>query len=170
MRFDEQIRYPVFLAERKPQKFSIFDVAYKSMDFITFSRLPAKHEYVEGMLFDSGGTVYEYKGSFGWPRFGAISKPIFEFLIIPALVAKLLAGFLYFGPNLVTSRKVEADEFRDLLFKSISRHVRPKDRLQLKSLLEEASTFEEMIKAIDWWRYYGGKRDEDGHPIEEGEA
>lgn len=167
MRFHEQIRYPVFLAERKPQKYAIFDVASKRSDFVTFSRLPAKHEYVDGLLFDSSGAVFDYRGAFGWPRFGKYAKPVFEALILPSLVLKLLARFLYFGPNLVTARKTEGAEFRELLFGSITRHVRPKDRPQIKSLLDEAKTFEEMIKAIDWWRYYGGKRDEDGHPIDE---
>jgi hypothetical protein len=165
MNFHEQLRYPVFLAEKKPQKYAIFEVANGRGDFVTFSRLPAKHGYVDGTLFDSDGRVCEYKGSYGWPRFGEFSKPIFELLLVPALIAKLLARFLYFGPNLVTARNVEPAEFRELLFKSITRHVRPKDSPQLRTLLDDARTFEEMIRAIDWWRYYGGKRDDDGHRI-----
>jgi hypothetical protein len=170
MPLHENLRYPIFLIEKKAQKYAIFDIAHTKGDFVVGSRMPARKKYVDGYLFDSLGTVYEYKGSSGWPRFGEYSKPVLEVLILPALFAKLLSRYIYFGPKLVAAKNVNEAEFRELLLSSLKPHVRPKARPQIALLLSEARTYEDMIKAIDWWRYYGGKRDEDGHPIEEGEA
>lgn len=167
MPLHEKLRYPIFLIEKKAQRYAIFDIANTKSDFVVGSRMPASKKYVDGYLFDSSGAVYEYKGSSGWPRFGEVSKPILEILIVPALLAKLAAYFFYYGPNLVTSRKVNPDEFKALILENLARHTQPKQQLELKAVLEKADSYEKVIRAIDWWRFHGGKRDEDGHPIEE---
>lgn len=159
------LNYPVFIVEKKPQKYAIFDIARKQSDFILFSRLPPKVEYVEGALFDSEGTVYNYLGSSGSPRFGPAFKMLLESLIVPSLLMKALASVVYFGPNLILAQKVDTSEYRDLIMEHLKRHTRPKERSQLRSLLDKASTYKEMIDAVDWWRFHGGERDEDGHFI-----
>jgi hypothetical protein len=159
--------YPVFIVEKKAQKYAIFDIARRQSDFIIFSRLPPKVEYLEGKLFDSEGTVYDYLGSSGSPRFGPALKILLEALIVPSLMMKALASVVYFGPSLTTSKKVDISEYRDLIMTHLTRHTRPKERPQLRSLLDKASTYKEVIEAIDWWRFHGGERDEDGHLIRE---
>jgi hypothetical protein len=42
--------------------------------------------------------------------------------------------------------------------------VEKNDFPELDQLLLEKQNFESMIEAINWFRMYGGRRDEDGHP------
>lgn len=170
MRYHETLRYPVFLVEAKSTEFTIFDVLERQGDFVTFGRVPVAGKYVEGWLFDSAGRMFDYAGSAGWPRFGRQAKAVLEALVLPGVLFKPWAVARYFGPQLVGVQEVEADAFRALLFDRIRRHVKPKERPQLRALLDKARTPEEMIRAVDWWRYNGGARDADGHPLDEGEA
>jgi len=170
VRYHETLRYPVFLVESRSTAFTIFDVAERQGDFVTLGRVPVAGRYVEGWMFDSAGTVFDYAGSAGWPRFGRKAKGVLEALVLPGLLFKPLAMLRYFGPRLVAARQEEAGAFRELIFDRIRRHVKPKDRPQLRALLDKARSPEEMIRAIDWWRYHGGARDADGHPLDEDET
>jgi hypothetical protein len=167
MKLHESIRYPALLVETKAQKYAIFDIASSQSDYVTFSRVPAKEEYVDGKVFDSCGQIFSYTGSAGWPRFGETSKFICELLIIPSLLAKAVAYVSYYGPDVKTARSVNLPIYKEEVLQQLSKHIKPKNRAELKSRISGASSFEEVIKAIDWWRYHGGKRDEDGHPIED---
>ena len=170
MRYHESLRYPVFLVEAKSTEFTIFDVLHRQGDFVTFGRVPVAGKYVEGWLFDSTGRVFDYAGSAGWPRFGRKAKAVLEALVLPGVLFKPWAVAQYFGPELVGVQEADADAFRALLFDRIRRHVKPKERPQLSAAMDKARSPEEMIRAVDWWRYNGGKRDADGHPLDEDET
>ena len=92
-----------------------------------------------------------------------------EALVLPGLVMKPVAVLAYFGPKLRSVREVEEGAYREALFDAIRRHLRPKDRQEVRAVLDRAKGPEAMIRAIDDWRYRGGKRDADGHPLDEGE-
>lgn len=167
--YHQTLRYPVFLVEAAAGEYTLYDVAERQSDFVTFGRVPVAGKYGEGWLFDSSGMVFDYSGSAGWPRFGRTAKTVLESLVLPGILFKPIAMLRYFGPKIAGGRKEEADAFRDLIFDRIRRHLKPKDRRELRGLLDKAATPEGMIRAIDWWRYNGGRRDADGHPLDEGE-
>ena len=166
MRLRNRIHYPALIVEKKAQKYSIFDIIHSQSDYVTFGRMPAASEYVEGSIFDSCGQIFSYKGSAGWPRFGEVPKVILEFLIIPSLLAKFLAHFIYYGPNVKSGIYLDLSDYKKEIQKRLNKHIKAKDRAEVSAILSGAKTFEDSIRAIDWWRLHGGKRDEDGHPIE----
>ena len=98
-----------------------------------------------------------------WPRFGEVANSIGEALIVPGLIATILSRVVYFGPHLTTRRSVTVDDFRQELLKSLARHVSAADRRELEGLLGKQESFEEIVEAVNWWRFLGGARDEDGH-------
>jgi hypothetical protein len=162
-----ELKYPVFVVESKAQKYAIFNLARAQSDFVVFTRLPPKGEYVDGMIFDAGGSMYTYKGSSGSPRFGSTLKAVLEAFIIPSLIAKVMARFVCFGPTPLTSRKLDLNQYRESLMKSMRSHTSARERLQLEALLQSADTYKKILASVDWWRFHGGKRDEDGHPVED---
>ena len=167
MRYHATLRYPVFLAEAGNNEFTIYDVLHRQGDFLTLGRVPVIGRYGTGLLFDSAGRVFAYEGAAGWPRFGKGTKAVLEALMLPGLLMKPVAVLRYYGPELRSVRAVEEAAFREMLFEAIKRHLRPKDRQEVRALLDKAQGPEAMIRAIDHWRYFGGKRDRDGHPLDE---
>ncbi len=151
-------RYPVVLVENKARKYAIFDVVRAKSGFLTFGRLPARQKYVDGQVFDSSGRIFTYLRSAGWPRFGEVAKSIGEALIVPGLIATILSRVVYFGPHLTSQRSVTVDDFRQELLKNLARHVSAADRLALEGLLGKQDGFEEIVEAVNWWRFHGGAR------------
>ena len=165
MENQKNIAYPLFLIEDKAQRYAIYNIIYSKDDFVVFSRVPPKGEYKMGIAFDSAGYVYSYAGSSGMPRFAPTPKLILEILILPSVVFKLMAKFIYYGPTLQSREKLSTDQFRELLIEKLSRYEKGKDRVQLVSLLDKAIDYKAMIDAVDFYRKFGGNRDEDGHEI-----
>jgi hypothetical protein len=166
----DTIRYPALIVEKKPRKYTIVDIVWSPSDYVTLSRMPAQLQYVDGRIFDSEGQVFSYSGSAGWPRFGETSKFICELLIIPSFFVKMLAYIAYYGPNVRTVESIDLASYKQEILTRYPRELKPEERMELTSLFNRANTFEEVIKAYDWWRLHGGKRDEDGHPLEDNGA
>lgn len=166
MRHSRTLRYPVLLVEAGRHPRTMFDISYRQGDFLTLGRVPARDRYGAGWLFDASGRVFDYRGGAGWPRFGPAVKAVLEALVLPGLMAKPVALLRYFGPELVAVRQVDPDAFRDLVVRSLGRHVKAGEMAELEPMLARAVTFEAMIRAVDDWRHNGGARDADGHPLD----
>jgi RHS repeat-associated protein len=158
--------YPIFVSEKQPQRYRVFDVFSKQSDLVTFSRVPAIGEFIEEKVFDSSGTVMNYFGELGWPLFGRTLKSLCEATILPALLLKALAGQVYFGPKPTGFNELELPEYRAEIFKIILAHVNPREMAELRAVVNRAESFRDVVKALDFWRLHGGVRDEDGHPAE----
>jgi hypothetical protein len=160
------LEFPVFFIEdRKSNKFTGYEVTYGSTGFTVWGRVPNSKKFTSGHLFDAGGRVFKYSGSSGWLRFSPKVCLILDNLIIPGIISKLFETFGYYGPTLVTEEESDIEAYKYRLVAYIERYG-SKDIDQLKSLLSGKSNFVDVLNAVDWWRYHGGKRDEDGHTIQ----
>ncbi|WP_284176667.1 hypothetical protein [Frigidibacter sp. SD6-1] len=144
------------------------DIVRKQSNYITFSRMPKKGKFVEGRIFDSAGFCFEYSGECGWPRFGPVSSAILEPILIPAMLSKIQQHFFYFGPHLVGTRRVPIEEYKRQVLASIRQLGMGRRSEQLSRAIDDAPDARGVIEAVDRWRYHGGLRDADGHPIRNG--
>lgn len=158
-------QFPVFIIEEKRRpNYTSYDVVRSMRGFVTFSRLPEQKRYTRGKVFDSEGRICRYKGECGWPRFSGMTKTVLEALILPPLLSKLAECYTYFGPKLTSSESVSLKQFKKEIIDSM-RPFEKSDFRQLVSLTDEAANYTAVLEEIDWFRYHGGKRDNDGHPI-----
>ncbi len=154
--------YPVFLIEnKKGNELTGYSVVESQSDFVPLGRVPAAGKYHDGLLFDSAGYIYEYSGSRGWPLFRSWSRTVLEATVIPSILTKLLEFLVYFGPNLKSRRKVNLEEFKETIIDAISR-FEDHEVDQLESILSGKYDYLSAIKSVDWFRYFGGQRDELG--------
>lgn len=161
----ESLDYPVFLIENdRKNQFTGFNIVYRPTGYSVWGRVPNANKYQEGQMFDASGRIFKYAGSSGWFRFSPKVCSVLDSLILPGLVSKLFEALAYYGPALMTGEKVDIEEFKHRLLASIERYG-SKDLDQLSSLVSKATDFVAVLEAVDWWRYNGGTRDEDGHPI-----
>lgn len=159
------LTYPVFLIEsEKGRELTGYTVVESQTGFVPLGRLPAADKYVDGLIFDSAGYVYEYCGARGWPRFGGFWRPLLEALILPSILIKILEFVVYFGPDLKSARKMELDEFKTGIVDAVASFERH-EVIQLESMLSEKGDYISAIESVDWFRYFGGHRDELGLPV-----
>jgi hypothetical protein len=161
----KSLKYPVFIIENlRTNKFTGFDIVYGSTGFSVWGRVPNSKKFANGYLFDANGSIFKYSGSSGWPRFSPRTCLVLDSLLIPGILSKLFERVGYFGPALTGEEHVDVEEFKIRVVASIEKYG-SKDLTQLKSLLSQKTDFISILEAVDWWRYHGGKRDEDGHPV-----
>lgn len=161
---ERHLVYPVFLIEdQKAHKFTGYDVINNRLGFTVFGRVPNSQKYRKGLVFDASGYVFSYRGSAGWPRFQPKTCVVLDNLLIPGLLTKLGELLGYFGPNLLSKENLDLGSYGGKLLTAMSVFEK-KDFPELEQLLFEKQNFESMIEAIHWFRMYGGRRDEDGHP------
>ena len=159
------LAYPIFCIENDPRN-PIFgyDVKRRQTDFTAFGRVPRRNKFKSGKIFDSIGTVYDYTGSAGTPRFSSNTCDILDAMLIPGLLFKLIETQVYFGPKLGDGRHACLPDFIDGLIDRIEKFERAKQP-ELQELLSESHSYTDAIEIVDKWRYFGGRRDLDGHPI-----
>jgi hypothetical protein len=158
-----QLSYPVFLIEKKDQKFTGFTIIYSKAWFITLGRLPIQSQFVSGFVFDSSGNRYEYLGECGKPRFRSPVIEVLEAMLLPSLFSKVQQYFSYFGPDFILQNKLTVDEYRAAVIDCLSVYVRGAALAGLKNSLQKSDGFLDIIRSIERFRYNGGVRDEDGH-------
>jgi hypothetical protein len=159
------LKYPVFLIEnRRNNKLTGYSIVYGPTGFTVLGRVPNSKKFTEGHLFGADGRIFTYLGSSGWPRFGPKTCLVLDNLVVPGLIFKLFERVGYYGPTLATEEHVNLEEFKRRLISSIENYG-SNDINQLKSLLSEKNNFIDVLDGVDWWRFYAGKRDEDGHPV-----
>jgi len=159
------LEYPLFLAERKSDGgIRWYDVIFSQAGFTTFGRVPLASQYSNGHVFDSSGRVYVYLGASGWPRFSQVICNVLDNLIIPGLFFRGLGFFVYFGPKLVSSERLDLEEFEAEIL-TVVRGFQDPGFEELKKSVLSSTDFRSVIEGVDWYRFHGGDRDEDGHPI-----
>lgn len=159
------LKYPIFIIEDdRAHEFTGFNVVLQQTNFLPFGRVPNSQKYNQGYVFDSKGRVYKYFGPSGYLRFHPKACIILDALIIPGLLFKLLAMFTYLGPNLIEVENVDPEEFKHRIVSKVMNYG-SKDINQLVEILSTKTDYQSILKGVDWWRYHGGRRDEDGHPI-----
>lgn len=161
------IAFPIFLIEDRKGEYVIYNMFHQWSDFVTFGRVPPHGQFNAGYVFDSAGFAYRYESECGWPRFSTRWKKFLEVLILPGLLFKVVGYFVYYGPNLLSGEQLDVPEFRKRIFERMQVYEKGRDARQLRKTLDRASSYQEVIKAVDWYRFYGGRRDDDGHLLEE---
>lgn len=162
-----KIKYPVLVIEEPGSELTgMNNVRFKS-DFHTSSRVPKIGKFKAGCLFDSAGFCYRYNGECGKPRFpvGWVSV-LLETLIIPPIITKILERIYYFGPNITSRELLPVEVFKEEIISAVASR-KAKDGPELRRALSREVTYDGVLKAVDHWRYYGGKRDKDGHLLED---
>lgn len=162
------IKFPAIIVEDKANEYKIYDVIYQWSDFVTLGRAPAKGTYIAGFMFDANGYIYRYDSELGWPRLTKRLCSFLDNLVVPGLLFKIISSFLYFGPDVGTGKREELIVFRRKLLECLLVHEKGEDAKQVAVLLEEAHSPLEVIKSVDWYRFYGGRRDKDGHLLGQG--
>ena len=163
------ISWPVFVIEDRANDYTIYDVVARWSDFVTFGRVPPVGKFLSGHLFDASGKVYRYHSEAGWPRFSRRWKNLLEALILPGPLFKITSCFVYYGPDVLPGEQLELNEFRARILERMLVYEKGRDARQLERALGKAASYLDVIKAIDWYRFYGGRRDADGHPLNEPE-
>jgi hypothetical protein len=161
------VTWPLFVIEDRANDYTIYDILSRQSDFLTFGRLPPVGKFRSGHAFDAGGKVYRYQSEAGWPRFSRRWKGLLENLIVPGPVFKLVSCFVYYGPALLPGEQLGLPDFRARILERMLVYEKGRDARQLKRALEKASSYPEVIAAIDWYRFHGGRRDADGHLLDE---
>lgn len=161
------LTFPVFVIEDRAGEYKIYDIATKQSDFLTFSRVPTARTFNAGYVFDAAGQVYRYESESGWPRFSKGWKNLLEALLLPGPFFKILAYFVYYGPDIRSPEQLELSVFREKVLERLKVYEKGRDAKQLSKALNQAMSYLEVIKAIDWYRFYGGHRDPDGHLLDE---
>jgi enoyl-[acyl-carrier protein] reductase I len=77
---------------------------------------------------------------------------------------KLVEMVRYFGPRLTECAQEDLPAYKRRLLEAIA-VFGDKDFAQLRDLVDKANDYTAVIEAVDLWRYCGGRRDQDGHPI-----
>lgn len=159
------LSYPVFLVENdRTHVFTGYNVVRKPTDFTTFGRVPNSEKYSDGLLFDSKGRLFNYHGADGWPRFSPQVCAILDYLVLPGLLSKLLEAVFYFGPKLTSGEKLDLQSYKEAIIERVERFEKS-DQPQLRLIIADKKDFASVIEGLDWWRFHGGQRDEDGHPV-----
>ena len=160
------LEYPVLLVEEdRHHSFTGYNIVYRPTGFTTFGRVPNAQKFGKGLMFDSSGKIYQYEGSSGYPRFSPRACSILDNLILPGLLIRALHVFWYFGPRLIRSEHVDVPEFK-LQASSAIEAYEDEEIPQLRGILSRKANYKSVIEGVDWWRYNGGNRDDDGHPVE----
>ncbi|WP_090060682.1 hypothetical protein [Celeribacter neptunius] len=163
--FQRDFIYPLFWIELPERKeFSTMDVVYRRSGFTTLFRLPSKAKFSTGLLFDAGGRCFCYDGERGPCRLKTTSiiKVILESLVLPSLLFWPLSSVVYYGPNIQSCEELSLGDFKQKIMQAILSHKSNKDA-DREIDLPPCQDFRAVIEAIEHWRYFGGKRDEDGH-------
>ena len=159
------LKYPIAVVESSPaHEFTGFMIVRRQTGFSVLGRVPNSQKFGEGYVFDSCGQIFRYAGSSGKPRFSPKLCVILDNLLVPGFLSKLLEVFVYFGPELLSREKVLLAEFKARLLLAIEAHG-SEDVDQLRQVLSDKTSFQDVLEGVDWWRYCGGRRDRDGHPI-----
>ena len=119
-------------------------------------------------MLDASGIEHRFHGDAGFLRVSPAIKPFLEALLIPALLVRAMAGFVYLGPRVIASRQLSLRDFKTALVESWKPFA-GRDLRELEIMVGKAGTFEGAISAVNDWRFNSGWRDEDGHPFERDE-
>ncbi len=159
------LKYPIAVVENSPaHRFTGFMIVRRQTGFSVLGRVPNSQKFGEGHVFDSAGQIFCYAGSSGKPRFSPGLCVILDNLLVPGFLSKLIELFLYFGPELVSREKLLPAEFKSRLLSAIEAHG-SEDVDELRQVLVGRTGFQDILEGVDWWRYCGGRRDRDGHPV-----
>lgn len=162
-----KLAFPAFVIEDRAGEYKIYDVITRNSDFLTFGRVPTVGTFNAGYVFDAAGRLYRYESERGWPRFSKRWKNLLEALILPGLLFKIVAYLVYYGPDVLPGEQLELGEFRRRIIERLQVYEKGRDARQVRMVLNRATSYSEAIKAIDWYRLFGGRRDPDGHLLDE---
>lgn len=159
--------FPIFVVEDRQGEYVGYDIVKRWSDFVTFGRVPARGEFNAGYAFDVTGKMYRYESELGWPRFSKGWKGFLEALVLPGPLFKIIAHFTYYGPDIQPGEVLDLARFQEMIFKRMQVYEKGRDAKQLRELIGRATSYAEVIDAINWYRFYGGRRDKDGHLLDE---
>ena len=128
-------------------------------------RVPLRDKYKKGVLFTASGDVVAYEGGAGQPRFTQTTGRFLDFLFLPGLVFFFAAYFVYYGPRPNGRSHPDLPEYKATLIKAArTKFKRSRTLGELERGVTRASNAQDVVLAYEHWQYFGGVRDEDGHP------
>jgi hypothetical protein len=161
--------YPISVTEHRNRKHKDWfgHILYSQREFLTFGRVPTRGTFVQGEIFDSSGRFFNYRGERGFPRFQRQTKTVLEALILPGALFYLSQLLVYYGPDVKDETLLDLDDFKARLLAVWSKGSMKSEREELAGIVKSAKDYRMAIERVNHWRYFGGRRDEDGHPIED---
>lgn len=162
--------YPVSINERRTNSYWGGDIIYSQREFLTFGRVPTRGTFVNGEVFDSSGRYFTYHGERGFPRFQHRTKNLLEILVLPGIAFYFSQLFAYYGPDVKTKTLLDLNDFKARLVAVWSKGSNNDEKAELAGLVGPAKDYRMALERVDHWRYFGGQRDEDGHPNDDADS